>query len=176
MPLIVFIKTVGISQKKYYKLYLIFVLAENLHTLCNLSCSPHDPYYYETNSPFLCTLTTENQISVLITETRPKKSFFLLFVVFIQLPMVCVTFSEKSYSVPIHTCAHSKSPPAPLKYLLRATPQIKLWKKSLVFKNEKWHMYTLELKNELKFIWILWLLLLICNHKEMCCKTCLNAS
>jgi len=111
MPLIVFIKTVGISQKKYYKLYLIFVLAENLHTLCNLSCSPHDPYYYETNSPFLCTLTTEKKISVLITETRPKKSFFLLFVVFIQLPMVCVTFSEKSYSVPIHTCAHSKSPP-----------------------------------------------------------------
>lgn len=138
MPLIVFIKTVGISQKKYYKLYLIFVLAENLHTLCNLSCSPHDPYYYETNSPFLCTLTTEKKISVLITETRPKKSFFLLFVVFIQLPMVCVTFSEKSYSVPIHTCAHSKSPPDPLNYIpTKSHPSNQTLKKSLVFKNEK---------------------------------------
>ena len=78
MPLIVFIKTVGISQKKYYKLYLIFVLAENLHTLCNLSCSPHDPYYYETNSPFLCTLTTEKKSVLKITETRPKKSFFFI--------------------------------------------------------------------------------------------------
>jgi len=40
-PLIVFIKTVGISQKKYYKTLLIFVLAEensSTHTLCNLSC------------------------------------------------------------------------------------------------------------------------------------------
>ena len=123
-------------------------------------------------------LWQQKKISVLITETRPKKSFFLLFVVFIQLPMVCVTFSEKSYSVPIHTCAHSKSPPLPnLNYIpTKSHPSNQTLKKSLVFKNEKWHMYTLELKNELKFIWILWLLLLICNHKEMCCKTCLNAS
>lgn len=84
-PLIVFIKTVGISQKKYYKTLLIFVLAEensSTHThcaICRVPAPSNDPYYYETNSPFLCTLTTEI-ISVRALSSCPvldlKKAFF----------------------------------------------------------------------------------------------------
>lgn len=118
-PLIVFIKTVGISQKKILQNSLDICTGRRkfIYThcaICRVPAPSNDPYYYETNSPFLCTLTTEI-ISVRALSSCPvldlKKAFFLLFVVFIQLPMVCVTFSEKSYSVPIHTCAHSKSLP-----------------------------------------------------------------
>ena len=83
-PLIVFIKTVGISQKNITKLswYLYWQKKIHLHThcaICRVPAPSNDPYYYETNSPFLCTLTTEI-ISVRALSSCPvldlKKAFF----------------------------------------------------------------------------------------------------
>lgn len=113
MPLIVFIKTVGISQKNITN-STWYLYWQKIYTHCAICRVP--PMIHIIMRPivlFYVLWQQKKNQCFKITETRPKKSFFLLFVVFIQLPMVCVTFSEKSYSVPIHTCAHSKSPPCP---------------------------------------------------------------
>ena len=115
MPLIVFIETVGISQKKILKKlsFLIFVLADKkkFYTVCNFLPSPlRKSNYYETNSPVfkkhIAARTRTRNCPIYPQTTCPpptldlkKIMLFLLFVVFIQLPMVCVTFSEKSYLV-----------------------------------------------------------------------------
>ena len=160
MPLIVFIETVGISQIKKNSLwYLYWQKRKFIKSLCNLSSpNPNDHIIMRPIVP-LFMYFDDHKKSRQCCPLLDLKKAFLLFVVFIQqLPMVCVTFSEKSYSVHIHTYAPSKSLPLLLPYQLRAhrhsSPD-----SSLVFKQQMTHMYTLAKKNELTFIWI-WQLLI----------------
>lgn len=97
MPLIVFIETVGISQKNIEKTLALDICTGRQKKIlhCAILKVPQ-MNYYETNMSFWTTVTSAAPQSYLDL----KIMLFLLFVVFIQLPMVCVTFSEKSYLVP----------------------------------------------------------------------------